>query len=274
MKRVATVILNRNLPEPTNRLWEKLSDENKAITDIFVVEAGSDPGNLSNYATWYANDPESMEYGLRYSRGMNYALSNLWTEGRFNNYEAFFLITNDTEFQTPRVVHNLIETLDVHPKVGIVSPCSTQWGEWNLLQKQTTKYFWFVHNTAYLMRREFLLTILNTESPDRYQFVFDGTNFRGFGMESELVAKAYANDWAVAITATSQIYENESYLLNRSDLIKTEPYDKNISLYLDEGKRWMRNKYGFNSHWSMNMYAKLFYDKFFEFHPELLEWRL
>jgi len=274
MKRVASVILNRNLPEPTNRLWEKLSDENKAITDIFVVEAGSDPGNLSKNATWYANDPESMEYGLRYSRGMNYALSNLWTEGRFNNYEAFFLITNDTEFQTPSVVHNLIETLDSHPRVGIVSPCSTQWGEWNLLQKQTTKYFWFVHNTAYLMRREFLLTILNTESPDRYQFVFDGTNFRGFGMESELVAKAYANDWAVAITATSQIYENESYLLNRSDLIKTEPYDKNISLYLDEGKRWMRNKYGFNSHWSMNMYAKLFYNKFFEFHPELLEWRL
>ena len=82
------------------------------------------------------------------------------------------------------------------------------------------------------------------------------------------------NDWAVAITSDVQIRENESYLLNRADFIKTEPYDENLKLYVEEGKKWMRNKYGFNSHWSMNLYAKLFYDQFFEYNPDLIGWRL
>ena len=42
--------------------------------------------------------------------------------------------------------------------------------------------------------------------------------------ESELIAKAYANDWAAAITSTVWAGENESYLINQADLIKTEVY--------------------------------------------------
>lgn len=274
MKRVATIILNRNLPQVTNQLWKQIHLDNHRITDIYVVEAGSDANNLSVYATWYVNDTESLRDGLRYSRGMNFALSELWKENKFKQYDAFFLITNDTEFQTSHPIHDLVDVLDNHLKVGIVSPCSKQWGENALLQEEQVKYFWFVHNTAYLMRREFLESIANTDSPDRYQFIFDGTNFRGYGMESEMIAKAYANDWAVAITSKVQIRENESHLLNRADLIKTEPYHENLKLYVQEGQRWMRNKYGFNSHWSMNLYAKLFYDQFFEFNPDLVRWRL
>ena len=274
MKRVATIILNRNLPNETDQLWKQVDENNHETTDIYVVEAGSDSNNLSTHATWHANDPESLRHGLRYSRGMNFALSELWKENKFKNYEAFFLITNDTEFQSPHPIQDLLDVLDKHPKVGIVSPCSDQWGENNLLQEQRVKYFWFVHNTAYMMRRNFLESIADTQSPDMYRFIFDGTNFRGYGMESEMIAKAYANDWAVAITSDVQIRENESYLLNRADFIQTEPYDENLKLYVEEGKKWMRNKYGFNSHWSMNLYAKLFYDQFFEYNPELIGWRL
>jgi hypothetical protein len=274
MKRVATIILNRNLPNETDQLWKQVDDNNHETTDIYVVEAGSDSNNLSTHTTWHVNDPESLRQGLRYSRGMNFALSELWKENKFKNYEAFFLITNDTEFQTPHPIQDLVDVLDKHPKVGIVSPCSDQWGENILLQEQRVKYFWFVHNTAYMMRRNFLESIANTQSPDMYRFIFDGTNFRGYGMESEMIAKAYANDWAVAITSDVQIRENESYLLNRSDFIKTEPYDENLKLYVEEGKKWMRDKYGFNSHWSMNLYAKLFYDQFFEYNPDLIGWRL
>jgi hypothetical protein len=221
VKRVATIILNRNLPQVTDQLWKQIHDDNHQITDIYVVEAGSDANNLSLHATWYANDPESLRHGLRYSRGMNFALSELWKEGKFKYYDAFFLITNDTEFQTPHPIQDLVDVLDEHLKVGIVSPCSDQWGESVLLQEQQVKYFWFVRNTAYLMRREFLESIANTESPDMFHFVFDGTNFRGYGMESEMIAKAYANDWAVAITSEVQIRENESYLL--TDLILSKP---------------------------------------------------
>ena len=86
--------------------------------------------------------------------------------------------------------------------------------------------------------------------------------------------KAYANDWAAAITNLISSSENESYLLNNNDIIKTETYQNNMKLYLDEGKKWMKRKYGFNSHWYLQQYAKTFYDKFFELYPELRIYQL
>ncbi len=105
-------------------------------------------------------------------------------------------------------------------------------------------------------------------------FLFDGTNFRGYGSEHELIAKAYANDWAAAITSHVWAAENESHLLDHADQIKTEAYEENLKLYIAEGRRWMRKKYGFNSHWSMQQYVKGFYENFFEFHPEYSKFKL
>ena len=136
------------------------------------------------------------------------------------------------------------------------------------------KYFWFIHNNAYLMRREFIEAICNEESPDEMRFLFDGSNFRGYGSESEVIAKAYANDWAAAIARDVLVEENESILLHRADVIKTERYEENLKLYVEEGLRWMKNKYGFNNRWVMQMYVRLFYDKFFEYHPDLIRYRI
>ena len=36
----------------------------------------------------------------------------------------------------------------------------------------------------------------------------------------------------------------------------------------------MKNKYGFDSKWSMSMYSKLFYDKFFQYYPEYEKFKL
>ena len=102
-------------------------------------------------------------------------------------------------------------------------------------------------------------------------FLFDGENFRGYLSEIEVIAKGYANDWAAAITTEIMAEEDESYLLNQSKLIKTEPYDKNIQLYVQEGLRWIKNKYGFQSRWQMMQHSKLLYDKFFEYFPSEIE---
>ena len=110
--------------------------------------------------------------------------------------------------------------------------------------------------------------------PDHINFLFDGNNFRGYCSESELIAKAYANDWAAGITSKVWSSENESYLLNKSSQIKTESYKENLKLYVQEGKKWMLNKYGYNSKWSMNLYTKSFYDAFFKFHPEFSNYKI
>jgi len=275
MKKVATLILNRNLPKVTDKLYEHIDKYDGDYTDIFVIEAGSDKENLSSKTTWYADWPEAKKDGLRYARGMNYGLSMLFKENRFYKYDAFFLLTNDTELENKSTLKVLLEILESHKRLGILSPCSQRWGEKSLLKgKYQTKYFWFIHNNSYLLRREFIENIINLDKPDHINFLFDGNNFRGYCSESELIAKAYANDWSAAITSKVWASENESYLLNQSDLIKTETYSENLRLYVEEGKKWMLNKYGFNSKWSMHLYTKSFYDAFFKFHPEFIGYRI
>src|SRR6056300_1029407 len=226
-----TIILNRNLPEVTNKLYANIKKNNE--TDIYVLEAGSDKNNLSKHVTWHEKSSSVIKNGLRFPRGMNYALHKLWKNNLFQKYDYFFLLTNDTEFKNYKFQKKFETILKKHPRIGILSPCSENWGEIQLLKKEKIKYFWFIKN-----KKSYL------------NFLYDGNNFRGYGTESELIAKAYINNWSAAITSEVIISENESYLLNQAKEIKTDSYDKNLKLYIQEGLKWMENKYGFKSKWS------------------------
>ena len=92
---------------------------------------------------------------------MNFGLLKLWKENKFEKYDAFLLLTNDTEFQNPMIANKMIRILKKHKKVGILSPCSKSWGERQLLKKEKTKYFWFIHNNCYLLRKDFVKQIAN-----------------------------------------------------------------------------------------------------------------
>lgn len=275
MKKTATIILNRNLPKVTDALVEHLKKNDSDSTDIFVIEAGSDKNNLSKYFTWHIETEEVLKYGLRYSRGMNYGLLKLWQDddrinkSTWKKYDSFFLITNDTKFpENQKTIKVLQKILTEYPKVGILSPCSKRWGEKDLIGSDSLKYFWFIHNNAYFVKKELVEQLMNTEDPSYMNFLFDGNNFRGYLQESEIIAKTYANDWAAAITTKVYAEEDETYLHDNNKLIKTESYEKNLELYVDEGLKWVKKKYGFNSRWQMMQYSQLFYNKFFEYYPE------
>lgn len=275
MKKTATIILNRNLPKVTDSLVEHLKKNDGDYTDIFVIEAGSDKNNLSKYFTWHIETEEVLKYGLRYSRGMNYGLLKLWQDddrinkSTWKKYDSFFLITNDTKFpENQKTIKVLQKILTEYPKVGILSPCSKRWGEKDLIGSDSLKYFWFIHNNAYFVKKELVEQLMNTEDPSYMNFLFDGNNFRGYLQESEIIAKTYANDWAAAITTKVYAEEDETYLHDNNKLIKTESYEKNLELYVDEGLKWVKKKYGFNSRWQMMQYSQLFYNKFFEYYPE------
>jgi hypothetical protein len=272
--KVATIILNRNLPGPTDRLCEHISNYDHGESDIYVIEAGSRANNLSKYCTWHITTSEATRHGLRYCRGMNYGLLYLLQSGKWSSYDAFFLLTNDTELDQSPTVAPLKKVLELHPRVGILSPCSRKWGERKLLSTSSIKYFWFIHNHAFLIRRDFIDQVRRRENASHMNLLFDGTNFRGYLSESEIIAKAYANDWAAAITAEVFAEENESYLLEKSELINTETVDENLKLYIEEGRQWIKDKYGFNSRWTMHQYVKSFYDKFFDLHPELIHYSI
>ena len=275
MKRVATIIINRNLPEITNNLYDQINKYDENLTDIYVLEAGSDYSSLSKYVTWHANWPEAMSKGLRYCRGVNFALCKLIENNTFEKYDAFFLITNDTELPAENSIKKLIDILDQHPRLGILSPCGENWGEKKLLQgKNSTLYFWFIHNNAYFLRKEFILDVCRPNKLNYQEFLFDGSNFRGYGTESELIAKAFINDWAAGITSEVLHRQNNSHILQKADLIKTDPLHKSLKLAEKEGAEWMFNKYGFRNKWDMHKYVKCFYDKFFDYYPEYRKYKI
>ena len=200
---------------------------------------------------------------------MNYGLLKLWQNDAWKKYDSFFLITNDTKFPKNQITIKALQEIQVeYPKVGILSPCSKRWGERNLIGKNSLKYFWFIHNNAYFVHKDLVERLMNTDNPSYINFLFDGNNFRGYLQESEIIAKTYANDWAAAITTKVYAEEEETYLLDKNKLIKTESYEENLELYIDEGLKWVKKKYGFNSRWQMMQYSQLFYNKFFEYYPK------
>ena len=81
-RRIATIVLNRNLPDVTDALCARLREESCPGLDVFVVESGSEPDRLSKNCTWYADWPEARQHGMRYQRGMNYGLGQAPTINR------------------------------------------------------------------------------------------------------------------------------------------------------------------------------------------------
>ena len=274
MKKVATIILNRNLPHVTNKLRSAIKKADNDITDIFILESGSDINQLSEYYTWHANWKSAKKHGLRVPRGFNYALTMLYKEKKFENYDYFFLVTNDTVFERKRILKPLLKIMNKHKRLGVLSPCSKHWGEFNLLKTRSIMYVWYLQNTAYLIRKDFIKSISNISKGNISNFLYDGKNFRGYCLELEIIAKGYINNWATAITNATVCSENEEYLKNNFRNIKTEPYHKNLNLYIKEGEEWMFNKYGFKSKWNFLLYIKKYYDNFFIKNKELIDFKL
>jgi len=273
MKKVATIILNRNLPTITDKLFNLIKKFNNKYTDIFIVDSGSLKKNKSKKTTWSANWKMARKNGLRFGRGMNFGLYSLFKEKKFDKYDYYFLITNDTVVQRKPFINKLVKIMDKEKKIAILSPCSKKWGEKHLLRFRKLKFFWYIHNNAYFIRKNFIHKIKNTKN-GYMNFLFDGNNFRGFGADSELILKAYKNNMGAAITSEVWLSENESYLLNKNMLIKTEPFDKNLKLYVKEGLYWMKKKYKFKTRWDMHLHVKKYYDSFFKKNKRLLKYSL
>lgn len=273
-KKVATIILNRNLGKLTDKLYRKIKKNNSKYTDIFVMDAGSLEKHKSQYTNWTANSKSIKKNGLRFGRGMNLALSNLYEEKKFYEYDYFFLVTNDTIIEDKPIIKKFIEIMSNNSKIAILSGCSKKWGEKEILKNIDYKFFWYIHNNSYFLRTSFIDKIKNLKKPHYKNFLFDGNNFRGFGIESEIILKAYKANMAAAITSKIWIEEDEDYLLNKNKLIKTDPYNKNLKLYINEGLLWLKKKYNFNSKWDMSLHVKNYYDKFFFKNKKLKKYKI
>lgn len=271
MKPCATLVLNRNLPDVTDRLVDHLLRHNGDVTDVFVIESGSSPEGRSRHAGFAAEWPEAIEHGLRFARGFNFGLMELEKMGK---YEQYFLVCQDTIFPDEPTIPILLEEMQRYPRIGILSPSSADWGEASLIPDRELRLFWFINLIGWMVRGSFIDCVKNEENPSHLDYLFDGTNFRGYDTDIELVAKAYANDFAAGITKRATFREDKDLTDRLAATMKTEPQRLNRPAMYEEGRRWLRRKYGFNSRWNMVTYAKTYYDQFFQHNPDYLHLRV
>ena len=116
MKKVSIITVNFNHSHVTDELLASIAAKNSyANIEIIVVDNASKTNPLP---AWIPKYPEvkfiRSEVNLGFAGG-----NNLGIKASTGDY--LFLVNNDTEF-TENLIETLVETLDKHPKVGIVSP--------------------------------------------------------------------------------------------------------------------------------------------------------
>ncbi|UBM60724.1 glycosyltransferase family 2 protein [Marinilongibacter aquaticus] len=116
MKLVSIITVNFNAPEETEALIHSIASENTyPLIELIVVDNGS---RVDHTPKWIEKYPEVCF--LRSEKNLGFAGgNNLGIE--IAKGELLFLINNDTEI-TPKLIPVLVECLEDHPEVGMVSP--------------------------------------------------------------------------------------------------------------------------------------------------------
>lgn len=116
MKKTAAFILNYNLPEETDKLFELLKPYERTDYDLFVLENGSAQDKRSKYAT------HLMDKNLYFGGGFNAAMSIV---NQNDKYDSLLFFSNDLKLYPQEFVRTLRGEMFVDGKIkyDIVSPC-------------------------------------------------------------------------------------------------------------------------------------------------------
>ncbi len=116
MKKVSIVTVNYNHSHVTDELLDSIAVKNTYPNiEIVVVDNASKVNPVPAWITKYPNVTFiRSEVNLGFAGG-----NNIGINAATGDY--FFLVNNDTEF-TEGLIETLVETLDTHPEVGMVSP--------------------------------------------------------------------------------------------------------------------------------------------------------
>jgi hypothetical protein len=272
MKKCCTILLQRNLPEVTNRIGEEILSNNSDLTDFYVVESGSDDDRLSKFTknTFHANWDDARKNGLRTGRGFNFGLTELEKLGK--KYDYYFLVTGDTIFEQKNCVEIMLSEMENNPKMGILSPLSRKWGNEfsHLWDKNKTQSVTLIPHVAWMFKHKLIETISKDfESKDFMGYLYDGTNFRCYDADTEILVKSYTYDFFPAITSKVYIKEDEFLTDRNFKVMKTEDRETHKKLMWDEGMAWLKRKYNFDGKQQMR---QLLYNSryhFFKRNPDV-----
>jgi len=261
---IDVIILNRNLGNVCDALVEKLSAHlNKDFDRIIVVDSGSEVELKSRHTSVGLDDEETRQHGLRFGRGMNLGLQ--YRRNLENVNPWVLLLPVDTEI-IKWDLHKFLENIPSGHNIAAIKPASQDSEYLRILGKDDFRYGWNFEEGAWLISSNFLDFHFNNfpDSP-----FFDGNNFRGYLTSLELAFHAYINGYGIGITNSLIVFENETHLLERSDLIRTEPIGENQKLLLSEGLNWLHKKYQIQDAWDFAQLVRLTFDQYIKENPHL-----
>jgi hypothetical protein len=259
---IDVIILNRNLGAICDSLTEDLRTRLGPDDTVTVVDAGSRDEQKSAYTTVEADDSHTQEHGLRFGRGMNLGLKHLALQGPYNPW--VLMLPVDAEVVSWDI-ERLIAVASAIEELVAIKPVESESAYTQLLAPGSLKLAWNLEEGPWLIRGSF---IEQQQRMSGHGEFFDRRNFRGYLTSLDLAFRAYANGFCIGISNHIILHENESYLLNRSDLIGTEPLDVNMKLLVAEGLEWLQGKYAIDDPWAFAQVVRLLHDRFFQEHPE------
>jgi GT2 family glycosyltransferase len=258
------IILNRNLGEVCDALVAKLSAHlDLELDNMIVVDSGSEPELKSRHTSIGLDDERTRQHGLRFGRGMNLGLEYRRNLQKVNPW--VLLLPVDTEI-IKWDLHRFLGSISNHRNIAAIKPASKDSEYLRILGDDEFRYGWNFEEGAWLISSSFL-DFHFKNFPD--SSFFDESNFRGYLTSLELAFRAYINGFSVGITSSLVVFENETHLLERSDLIRTEPIGENQKLLLEEGLNWLHRKYQIQDAWDFAQLVRLTYDQFLKENPDL-----
>jgi len=271
MKKSCTLLLQRNLPEVTERFADNLLKYNSSVTDLYVIESGSDDNNLTSYDTFHANWTDARVNGLRTGRGFNYGLKTLMEKKL--DYEFILMATGDAQLPDEPAVEILLEEMENNKKMGIVAPITWNWGarvEKFKNQKLTRAMGIQIPHICWLFRKQCINDITRSLNPSIYEeFLYDGSNFRCYGADTEIMMKVYRENWFFGITSKTTHKEDYSLTDQNYKKMKTDSHNRHRELMWEEGKAWLVKKFNCATKQEFNALLGQEYLKFFSRNSEL-----
>lgn len=235
---IAVIVLNRNLPEVTNRLCESILASTPMALDLYVTESGSDLDRLSNYCAFHFRDEFSRTIGLRIARGLNTSLQ-LISRVSIKPYKAYWFLTNDVHLDNKvDYASNALQTFRVFPHIGLiehphdVGSCFTlnfaEGGAQNKLLTERMSYPASIHRYQFALT-PFAITrsiVLNGAFVSQLAGrVLDESNWRGWGADEDLGYRAWRDGYWVCVAPFHEINEDTFLTTRRSLETRTEDAD-------------------------------------------------
>jgi hypothetical protein len=259
---IDVVVLNRNLGTVCDALCESAREIFGKGTNLVVVDCSTSDELASTDVTVRANWPEAIEQGLRFGRGMNAGLQAVLKQG--SKHEWVLLLPVDTEIVGCNV-KGLLAGLDSIPDLVAVKPLPVNSAYEELLGSLNLSLGWNFEEGPWLLKKDFVKSQMSFR--DKNEF-FDHSNFRGYMTSLDISLRAYANGFCVGLTKDLVLRENETYLMEKSELMKTEPMSENDRLFLIEGVSWLKSRYGIEDPWDFAQLVRLSFERYMLENPE------